>query len=254
MFDHEYVENLPADSLKAVIRVCNDFNALIANSTTDLGDFGDEYEQTLAAWSLVLELCDRADLRPPVVDFTGANETNAANIREAICVLGSDVSLAMTNETLRKMRANYAAQLEGIPLYEVSDEDLSLVQQRLTDLRGLIQASGVLNDDQRKRLLARLEVVQTGLHKKMSNLDGIFGFLFDLSALQSEIGADAKPFLDRAKDIARVAEVAYSMTHGMRPSDLPQLLPGRSGPSLQDAVADALLGTKTEFSQSRGGF
>jgi hypothetical protein len=252
MFDHDYVEKLPADSLKAIARVCNDF---VANFiTTDLGSSNDEYSQPLAAWSLVLELCDRSEVSPPAVDFTGAEEANAQNIKEAISALGSEVSLEVTNQTLKTMRGKYAAQLEGVPLYEISDEDLFLVQQRLIDLRGLIQASDALNDDHRKRLLTRLEALQTVLQKKMSNLDGIFGFIFDLAALENQMGADAKPFMDRANDVARIASSAYAAAHQMRPSDLPQLLPGQSRPTLQDAVADALMDSKADFPERHGGF
>jgi len=244
MFDHEYVANLPANSHKAIIRVCNDF---ISNYLTEDVDFDDEYGQPLAAWSLVLELCDRADWEPPVVELTGATDTDAANISEAICEMGPEISLTLATDTVKKMRARYAAQLEGVPLYEISEEDLTLIRQRLTDLRGLIQASDVLNDDQRKRLLSRLELLQPELHNKMPNLDSIFGFIFDFSALGAQMGADAKPFIDRAKDIARIAAATYAMTCGMRASELPELLPGQSNPTVQDVVTDALMETKTEY-------
>ena len=245
MFDHDYVENLPTDSQRAIIRVCNDFVASFC--TTDDVDFDDEYGQPLAAWSLILELCDRADLEPPAVDLTGANDTDAANISEAICVMGPEISLSLATESVKRMRARYATQLEGVPLYQVSDEGLSLIHQRLTDLRGLIQASDVLNDDQRKRLLGRLDRLQPELHTKMSSLDGLFGFVFEFSALDAKMGADAKPFIDRAKDIARVAAASYAIASGMEPSDLPEMLPGQSNPTVQDVVTDALRGTKSEL-------
>ena len=88
--------------------------------------------------------------------------------------------------------------------YEFSDDDFSRVQTLLNGLRDLLTKSKDFEEDHRRRLLKRLEVLQSELHKKMSNFDKFWGFFIDSGIALTKFWENAKPFRDDIKEIIEI--------------------------------------------------
>lgn len=54
------------------------------------------------------------------------------------------------------------------------------------------------------RVLKRLEALQREVHKKMSNLDKLWSLVGDAGVALGKFGSDAKPFVDRIREIAQI--------------------------------------------------
>lgn len=89
--------------------------------------------------------------------------------------------------------------------YEFTEGDLTRVQQLINELRQEIVASNLFEEGHRRRLLRRLEAMQAEIHKKMSDVDRIWGLVGDAGVVIGKFGKDAKPFVDRIKELSQIA-------------------------------------------------
>lgn len=89
--------------------------------------------------------------------------------------------------------------------YEFTDGDLNRVQQLINELRSEITQSDLFEGSHRARLLRRLEAMQSEMHKKMSDVDRIWGLVGDAGIVIGKFGKDAKPFVDRIRELSQIA-------------------------------------------------
>jgi len=101
-------------------------------------------------------------------------------------------------------KEKFATKLGAGFVYEFSEGDLSKVQTSINELRDLISDSEIIEDNHKQRLLKRLERLQSELHKKMSDLDRLWGFFGEAGVILGKLGKDAKPFTDRILDIIKI--------------------------------------------------
>ena len=108
--------------------------------------------------------------------------------------------------------------------YEFSQGDLERVQVLINELRDLISKTERFDKDHQQRLLRRLEKLQSEMHKKVSDLDRFWGLVGDAGVVAGKLGKDAKPFVDRIRDIAAIVWRTQSRAEEL-PSgtQLPQL-------------------------------
>jgi hypothetical protein len=74
--------------------------------------------------------------------------------------------------------------------------------------------------------LKRLESLQAEMHKRVSDLDRFWGLIGDAGVVLGKFGKDAKPFVDRIRDIADIVWRTQS-----RAEELPS---GTSSPLLEN--------------------
>jgi hypothetical protein len=89
--------------------------------------------------------------------------------------------------------------------YEFTDGDLDRIQVLINELRKEISVSELFDDSHRRRLLRRLEAMQSEMHKKMSDVDRIWGLVGDAGIVIGKFGKDSKPIVDRIKELSQIA-------------------------------------------------
>lgn len=89
--------------------------------------------------------------------------------------------------------------------YEFSDDELERIQLLINELRKEIAGSVFFEESHKARLLRRLEAMQSELHKKMSDIDKIWGLVGDAGVVMKKLGQDAKPIVDRIKELSQIA-------------------------------------------------
>lgn len=76
-----------------------------------------------------------------------------------------------------------------------------------------------LEDDHKRRLLKRLEKLQSELHKRISDLDRFWGLIGDAGVMLRKLGNDAKPIVDRITELANIIWRAQSRAEGLPEAD-----------------------------------
>jgi hypothetical protein len=114
-------------------------------------------------------------------------------------------------ELQRTLEARFAKALDSDFGYEFTDGDIKEAQELIDELRKFLQSTADLSEDHRARLLARLEEVQTELHKKMSTLDRIYCLTIEAG----KIGENAKPLIGAAKALFQLAWRTHAHKEGL---------------------------------------
>jgi len=128
-----------------------------------------------------------------------------AFVREAIQPLIDDeVGSNKRNQFLSAIDKKKKILDKGF-FYEFTDGDLKRIQSIINELREQIGKSDLFEEDHRRRLLRRLEALQSEMHKKMSDVDRIWGLVGDAGIAIGKFGKDAKPFVDRIKELSQIA-------------------------------------------------
>ncbi|PKG81386.1 hypothetical protein CXF85_18105 [Colwellia sp. 75C3] len=140
---------------------------------------------------------------------------NAANLKEfmnyiaqvkvLIQPLIDDAVGSNKNNQLLSAINNKKKILDKGFFYEFTDGDLDRIQELINELRKEITVSDLFDDSHRRRLLRRLEAMQSEMHKKMSDVDRIWGLVGDAGIVIGKFGKDSKPFVDRIKELSQIA-------------------------------------------------
>ncbi len=96
--------------------------------------------------------------------------------------------------------------------YEFSESDLNTIQETLHRLRKLISEADYFSEEHQQRLLSRLEKLQSEMHKKISDLDRFWGLIGDAGIMLGKFGEQAKPIIDRIRDVADIVWQTQSRT------------------------------------------
>lgn len=89
--------------------------------------------------------------------------------------------------------------------YEFTDGDLKRIRALINELRELITENTELDEEHKLRLLKRLEKMQSEIHKKVSDLNAFYGLAVEASVMLKKIGENAKPIVDRIKEITGIS-------------------------------------------------
>lgn len=128
-----------------------------------------------------------------------------AIVREAIQPLIDDEIGSSKRNQLFSAIENKKKILDKGFFYEFTDGDLKRIQKIINELREQVSSSTIFEEDHKRRLLRRLESLQSEMHKKMSDVDRIWGLVGDAGIAIGKFGKDAKPFVDRIKELSQIA-------------------------------------------------
>lgn len=225
LFTDEFIENLRADPVTGSITLCDltikklNLNAHIAWTEADLAIL-------LETCALLKELME-ARLLPISVDLPitgGLSLDQCKKLCEFIQVVGEECKREESKLRFASFRSRFRNSLGSGFAFEFSQGDLDRVQELINQLRTLISAGTSLDEEHRQRLLRRLEKLQSELHKKVSDLDRFWGLIGDAGVVLAKLGNDAKPIVDRIREITEIVWQTQSRTEEL-PSGtkLPQL-------------------------------
>lgn len=205
LFDDQFLDGLRTDPLEGALQVC-----ARAIDAVDHGRNWDQedYENLAEALALLEEMRSAGllTLLSPVPTFSPKGNL-AEKCKVAIQLIqgiSNQISGQAEELRLEAHRKRFKASLGSGFVYEFSQGDLEKLQILINDLRATIAANTGLASEHKSRLLKRLEALQAELHKKISDLDKFFGLIGDAGVVLAKLGNDAKPIVDRVREIADI--------------------------------------------------
>jgi hypothetical protein len=170
------------------------------------GDWTDaDFDVLLEAYALVVEALE-AKLLPfdeyPIL--SGTPEIDCNIIYKFLKDIETECIAEATRLKVESLRNRFRISMNSTFSYEFSQGDLERVQLLINELRSQISSLHSLESDHRQRLLKRLEKLQSELHKKVSDLDRFWGLVGDAGVVLGKLGKDAKPIVDRIREIANI--------------------------------------------------
>jgi hypothetical protein len=157
---------------------------------------------------------------PGKIELTGNRDYDANKINEWLRIFFKRVNAEIEIMRAEELRSRLRLEVGSVFSYEFSQGDLSRVQELINGLRNELMACNGLEDEHRQRLMRRLETLQTELHKKVSNLDRFWGLIGDAGVILGKLGQDAKPLVDRIREITAIVWQTQARAEEL-PSGLP---------------------------------
>jgi hypothetical protein len=165
------------------------------------------------------------DTNEPIPDLSRLSQNDALeSIHQWAQSLWTYFRNVHTQSALEEAKQNYRALLGVDFSYQLTEGDLTRIQELITKLRQQIASSQVLGEDHKRRLLSRLEKLQSELHKRMSDYDRVYGLLIDGVILLQKFGDAAKPLTELLREIGKLFWISQIRAEEL-PGDAPMPLP-----------------------------
>jgi hypothetical protein len=164
------------------------------------------------------------------IEFDSDKAKNIQKILNSYSALTAEFEKKRTNAFVNDSREKFNLLFNNTFSYEFSEGDLDKVQTLINELREIISKSELFTADHKQRILNRLEKLQSELHKKVSDLDKFWGLIGDAGIAIGKFGHDAKPIVDRIKEIANIVWRTQARTE-----ELPS---GSTIPFLTTSISD----------------
>ena len=219
MFNDEYLDNLPNDPLLAL-------NEIVNRTVDHWGEFSpgaevNDFDTFLEAHAIARALAENVqgfDFAAP--ELTGSPNEMLSTIIEYMEAVKASISKHLVELKMSQFNAKYAAKYGNIFAYEFSEGDLKRIQVLINELRDVIKESELFEEDHKRRLMSRLERLQSEMHKKMADLDRFWGLVGDAGVAIGKFGKNAKPIVDRIREISNIVWRTQSRAEEL-PSDTP---------------------------------
>ena len=232
LYDDNFLDSLRDDPVPGTLALCRRALEVVGDHQ---GWSTEDFDALVEAYALLTEIIDAKlltlELKYP--DHSGPFSVPAclalfSFVQEVRDLCEAEQSKLRVDALRSRFRANLGKGFS----YEFSQGDLEKVQLLVNQLREKISATNQLEREHQQRLLRRLERLQAELHKRVSDLDRFWGLIGDAGVVLGKLGNDAKPIVDRIREIADIVWQTQSRAEEL-PSGtkLPQLEHKQDGAS-----------------------
>ncbi|WP_217514437.1 hypothetical protein [Vibrio metschnikovii] len=221
-FEENFIEKVEDNPILGLNEACNLTLSRLAQFDSGQGWTEEEHELLWEASSFINIIIDNFDLTIAVElpQPTGNLSDNCRSLQEYIQEVQGAVGDKALLLKVESYSNRYKNAFKNTFAYEFSKGDLERVQELINELRVQISTIEDLDKSHKQRLLKRLEKLQSELHKRVSDLDRFWGLIGDAGVVLGKLGTDAKPIVDRIKEIAEIAWNTQSRTEEL-PSNSP---------------------------------
>ena len=224
VFDEEFIENLSDNPGIAGIKIIDALLSFSQSLRNQDADPLDHYEEFLKALALLQAFAESHGI---VLEYPELSSNRSQNINQIILFFTESrtaFDLGFTGAVMENYKKAFELKFGKAFPYEFSEGDLRRIQELINELRSLIAATSELDENYKQRILRRLEKMQSELHKKVSDLDRFWGLLVEGSIVLKKVGENAKPIVDRIKEIVDIVWRTQARAEEL-PSNAPLKLP-----------------------------
>jgi uncharacterized protein YoxC len=231
-FDDQFIERLTADPVNTILEACNstlasvDFRSGASKVTVGQQATEGNLERLEDCYALIVESCQLGLISIGTVELKPSWNAgdNYSHLCDAITRAKEQLAQHSVQQKIDATRKKLRRLLDRENLFEFTQGDFDRIQVLLNELRSLVSKATQLTQDHRQRLLKRLERLQTELHKKVSDLDRIWGICADLGMAARKLGENAKPIVDRIRELGLIAGQTQAHAEELPSSSPPPLL------------------------------
>jgi len=229
-YSAEFIENARNNPVAGALSVC----AEVFGYTEGVRDWdAGIHDSLLEAYALLNSMIEGKILdikvKPCMID--GNIDSNCSSIMGYVSAIDTICTEMSTRLRLTSLQTHFAAALGTAFAYEFSQGDLDRIHELIAELRKLISESTKFEQPHQRRLLIRLEKLQSELHKQVSDLDKFWGLVGDAGVALGKFGKDAKPFVGLVKEITEIVWRTQARAEEL-PSNSP--LPRLDSPATND--------------------
>lgn len=222
LFDQGFLASVDDNPVGAIVEACD-------MALRKLREFDEVEEVTRQEQDIVVETVGLIDAIMDAYELTshysipepnGPLDDNYNELRNFVSNIHAEFQGAATEIRIEGLKRQFQAAMKSSFAYEFSQGDLERIQTLVNELRDSIGQCEKLDPTHKQRLLKRLEHLQSELHKRVSDLDRFWGLIGDAGVVLGKLGEDAKPIVDRIREIAQIVWRTQARTEEL-PSSTP---------------------------------
>jgi hypothetical protein len=221
-FPARTLAHLPADNLEALAALGVEFERLDGHAR-QMPEHHDDYVEALSI--LRAFALSRDEKLPPFPELSPQRHQNVANIATYFGQLRQNVRAALTSRHAKgyfeSKTEEYVSLFSKVPVYEFPETDFQRVQSLMDELRDLFRNSHLIPEEQKRRLLRRLEAMRAEFHRKTNDIDRFWGFIGEAGIALRKFGEDLQPIAERVMELGRIVITVIFEKEGIKA--LPEL-------------------------------
>ena len=202
MFDEGFIQKLPDDPNLAGKQICDTLRDLVVGSIKNFSPT--KYEDVLKGMGLLHAIIESFKFPIAFPQLSGERTKNILLIKTFLEKNTPVFEGAFIDGHSQKFKELIQKKYSQGFFYKFTEGDLNRIQLLINELRTIISATKGMEESHKSRLLNRLETLQSELHKSVSDLDKFWGLLIDASIVLKKVGENAKPIVDRVREITDI--------------------------------------------------
>ena len=217
------IDNIQSDPLWAAIETCQ----FVLSETVESPSWGpSEHEILLEGYALITAMEDAGLLsfNTSAGYIEGERADACAALSHFFGRVRAELEQQLAGHKLESLKRKFAGIITATFAYEFTEGDVTRIQTLINELRDLIAANDELEDQHKRRLMKRLEKLQSEMHKKMSDLDHFYGLTVEGSVMLKKVGGNLKPIVDRISEITKITWATQSRAEDLPSGSEPPML------------------------------
>ncbi len=206
LFTDIFIASINENPIARTIDICTITQKNLNEDPNCLEWFPEEYDILTEAYALISEIksLEIITLSTQVPILSGNWQADCSTILNFVRSVQDECNVEHTKLRVESLQKHFRTNLGKGFSYEFTQGDLNRIQELINELRSQIAESSFFDSDHQRRLLTRLEKLQSELHKKISDLDRFWGLIGDAGVALGKFGNDAKPLIDRIVEISNI--------------------------------------------------
>ena len=143
------------------------------------------------------------------------------------------VKAASDNAQVKSLEEDYRRDYSGQSV-DIDKASRQTIQSAINALRDGISSADDLAEEHKLRLLNRLEILQSEIHKKLPDFQRMLGTIMEVSVALKNVCENLKPFVEPLKTTWRIVTDALNVINGLPPATSFPALPA----ALEDEESD----------------
>ncbi|MBV1789031.1 hypothetical protein KQ940_13315 [Marinobacterium sp. D7] len=205
-FEEEFVIWADENPIEGIVEISKKAISMIEEGPDSEGWNEQELELVWEAVGLIKMIAEDNEIDLGFITspkISGDISENCRSAMEFIRSIRDHYIKDVMSAKLESLQSNYKHILRKRFAYEFSEGDLNRIQSIINELRENLTTCS-LSDEHKRRLMIRLENLQSELHKRVSDMDRFYGLLGDAGVVLGKLGTEAKPLVDRIKELASI--------------------------------------------------
>ena len=228
MVSDKFLSELPPDPMLALTHIVVKCEKTVADLQTDTVNLEAELIKLFALSETIQKKYSISIVvsRPQLSQHA---RNNIQAISEYFAAFGGELDKINAQNLLNASLARFERELDVGFHYEFSEGETARLQTLVNELREGIRDAKFLEEDHRRRLLARLEKLQAELHKRVPDLDIHLGTMVQIAAAIGQASEEAKPLVDRMREFLEIVAGVFRRAENLPPGPEFPLLPKSYG-------------------------
>ncbi len=226
IFTAKIITSADENPIETIVDVCRIVLERLEETNQQNDWMHEEYELLMEASAFIDTIIETNDLFTDykIPELSGGMSDNCSTLSQYVTAINNDFQARATELKMEAYKNRYKTALHSSFSYEFSQGDLDRVQTLINELRDSVSTLTALDSEHKARLLKRLEKLQSELHKRVSDLDRFWGMVGDAGVVFGKLGNDAKPIVDRIKEISEIVWRTQARTEELPSDSLSPLL------------------------------